>query len=136
MFILTKLVDLVVAIILFGLNHVKGLRKQMIVQLKVLKRGLAQEKNETKYMLKVYRDFLQGRADRHQLVIAHQQMKDIIKAMGLGALLILPFSVLTLPILVKLAEKLGINLFPSAFTKGSTGAANASPDQESHKRSP
>ncbi len=132
MFLLTKFVDLIVASLLFALNHVKGFRSQVIAQLKILKTGLAQESQETAYMLKVYRNFLQGKADAQQLKEAHQQMRDIIKTKGLGALLILPFSVLTLPILVKLAERLGIEIFPSAFRR--TSEPNASQDQEHRKR--
>jgi hypothetical protein len=46
---------------------------------------------------------------------ANQQFIDIIRGLGLGVLVVLPFAPITLPFVVKLGEKIGVNVLPSAF---------------------
>lgn len=89
----------------------ESLRKSMLV----LQSGLAQEKEETKQMLQVYRKFTQGEATKEELKEANEQFVDVLRSLGLSVVVILPFSPITLPAIVTLGHKLGIDILPSAF---------------------
>ena len=47
--------------------------------------------------------------------IANEQLKDIIRGLGLGAWAMLPGHVITVPVVFGLAKKYNVELFPSAF---------------------
>ena len=81
-----------------------------------VKRGLAQETQETKAMLITYQRFTKGQASKLEMTEANKQFVDVIRGVGLGVLVVLPFAPLTLPFIVKLGEKIGVNVLPSAFT--------------------
>ena len=66
-------------------------------------------------MLSTYKRFTKGQASKQEMQDAHKQFVDVIRGLGLGVLAILPFSPITLPFVVKLGEKLGVNVLPSAF---------------------
>jgi hypothetical protein len=83
-----------------------------------VKRGLAQESRETKIMLMTYQRFTRGQASKLEMEEANKQFIDVIRGLGLGVLAILPFSPITLPFVVKLGEKIGVNVLPSAFMLG------------------
>jgi hypothetical protein len=80
-----------------------------------VKRGLAQETRETKVMLSTYKQFTKGRASKLEMQQANKQFVDVIRGLGLGILAVLPFAPITLPFVVKLGEKIGVNVLPSAF---------------------
>lgn len=80
-----------------------------------VKRGLAQESRETKVMLITYKRFTEGRASKLEMEEANKQFVDVIRGLGLGVIAVLPFSPITLPLVVKLGEKIGVNVLPSAF---------------------
>ncbi len=82
-----------------------------------VKHSLAQESRETKVMLVTYKRFTKGQASKLEMQEAHRQFVDVIRGLGLGVLAVLPFSPITLPFIVKLGEKIGINVLPSAFMK-------------------
>jgi hypothetical protein len=80
-----------------------------------VKQGLAQETRETKVMLSTYKRFTKGQASKLEMEEANKQFVDVIRGLGLGILAVLPFSPITLPFVVKLGERIGINVLPSAF---------------------
>ena len=80
-----------------------------------VKRGLAQETHETKVMLSTYKRFTKGGASKLEMQEANKQFVDVIRGLGLGVLVVLPFSPITVPFFVKLGEKIGVNVLPSAF---------------------
>ncbi|WP_299073121.1 hypothetical protein [uncultured Paraglaciecola sp.] len=80
-----------------------------------VKQGLAQESRETKLMLSTYKRFSKGQASKQEMEAANKQFVDVIRGLGLGVLVVLPFAPITLPFVVKLGEKLGVNVLPSAF---------------------
>lgn len=90
-------------------------KERMIKALNKLKKGLSQETEQSKEMLDIYLRQSQGKASPEELKIAHQQFRDILKAAGLSTILILPFSPITLPLIVKIGEKLGVNVLPDSF---------------------
>jgi hypothetical protein len=82
-----------------------------------VKQGLAEESRETKLMLITYKRFTMGQASKLEMEEANKQFVDVIRGLGLGVLAVLPFAPITLPFVVKLGEKLGVNVLPSAFLK-------------------
>ena len=96
-----------------------AVKRKALVPLKMglltVKRGLAQETRETKIMLTTYQRFTKGQASKLEMLEANKQFVDVIRGLGLGVLAVLPFSPITLPFVVKLGEKIGINVLPSAF---------------------
>jgi hypothetical protein len=80
-----------------------------------VKKGLAQETQETKVMLSTYKRFTKGNASKLEMEEANKQFVDVIRGLGLGVLAVLPFSPITLPFIVKLGERIGVNVLPSAF---------------------
>ncbi|AGH46104.1 hypothetical protein C427_3999 [Paraglaciecola psychrophila 170] len=69
-------------------------------------------------MLITYQRFTRGQASKLEMEEANKQFVDVIRGLGLGVLAILPFSPITLPFVVKLGEKIGVNVLPSAFMLG------------------
>ncbi len=82
-----------------------------------LEKALAEETNETKSMLQTYQRFVVGQASSEEMNRANQQFRSVLKSMGFGALLILPFSPITLPLAIKLGKKLGIDILPDSMKK-------------------
>ena len=91
-----------------------------------LKAVLAQEKAETRQMLGIYQHYVTGDVTKAELARANAQLADVLRATGLGIFAVLPFAPITIPIIVKLARKLGIEVLPTAFTpQGKRRAARA-----------
>ncbi len=79
-----------------------------------LKHILAQEGKETKNMLEIYIKFTTGKAGKKEMKKANQQFRDLLKSAGLGVFLVLPFAPITIPLVVKLSRKIGVELLPSS----------------------
>ncbi|WP_306521807.1 hypothetical protein [Rheinheimera sp.] len=97
-----------------------------------LKTALSQEKAETRQMLRIYQNYLSGEASKADLAVANNQLADVLRATGLGIFAILPFAPVTIPLIVKLGRKLGIEVMPSAFAptaKKTVSSLQALPEQ-------
>ena len=81
-----------------------------------LKIALAQERQETKEMLIIYRRYTQGQTNKAELKRANEQFVDILKGLGLGVFALLPFALLTIPLVVKLGQLVGVDVLPSSFS--------------------
>ena len=55
--------------------------------------------------------------DKKYLKLANNQLREILKGAGFGILLVLPFSPITIPYLLKRAQKLGIDIIPAWYKK-------------------
>ena len=73
------------------------------------------ENRENKKMLDVYIKFVDGSASEDELEVANSQLRQILKNLGLGILLILPFSPITLPYIFSKAKELNIDLIPNWY---------------------
>lgn len=98
-----------------GLPNHRELIIRVRRSLVVLRHGLAQETVETKEMIAVYQRYTRGQATDEEMQLANQQFLDVIKGLGLSVVVILPFSPITLPAIVKLGSRVGIDVLPSAF---------------------
>ena len=87
------------------------------VYLKKIKLALADETEQTKAMLATYQRYTQGLATKAELQEANEQFKDLMKSIGLGFMVVLPFSPITIPAIVKLGEKYGVDVLPSSVRK-------------------
>ena len=87
------------------------LRRQLIR----VKIALSQEKAETKEMLAIYKRYTMRQATSEEMKLANQQFFDVLKGLGIGVVVILPFAPITLPIVIKLGKKLGVDILPSSF---------------------
>ncbi|MBE3675142.1 hypothetical protein [Pseudoalteromonas distincta] len=100
-----------------------------------LKIALAQEKQETKEMLSIYRRYTQGHTSKEELKRANEQFVDILKGLGLGVFAVLPFAPLTIPLVVKLGSLVGVDVLPSSFNMNkSIKELDAKIDQEKQKQ--
>ena len=55
--------------------------------------------------------------DKKYLKLSNNQLREILKGAGFGILLVLPFSPITIPYLLKRAQKLGIDIIPAWYKK-------------------
>ena len=94
-------------------------RKRQTIKLKRelirVKIALAQEKDETKEMLSIYRRYTIREASPEEMKQANQQFLDVLKGLGLGVFAVLPFSPITIPIVIKLGKLVGVDILPSSF---------------------
>ena len=75
--------------------------------------------NETKAnedMLHAYFDYLET-GDEEALDSANIQFKENLKSAGLGILLIIPFSPVTIPFFFRLAKKHDVDIIPNWYKK-------------------
>jgi len=79
-----------------------------------VKEVLKQESKETKEMFDTYQRFTKGEATQKEMEAANEQFRDVLRGVGLGVIVVLPFSPITIPIIIKLGKKLGIEVFPSS----------------------
>ena len=93
----------------------KDLKDKLPEALSKLKEVFAKESDQTLEMLEIYRLQSQGKATKRQIKKANQQLKDVIKAMGLGVIIVLPFSPITLPFLINLGKRFNIDILPESF---------------------
>ena len=66
-------------------------------------------------MLDVYIKYAEGSASNEELDFANEQLKQILKNLGLGMLIILPVSPITLPYIFSKAKELNIDLIPNWY---------------------
>jgi hypothetical protein len=66
-------------------------------------------------MLDVYLKMIEGTASDEEINLANSQLQQILKNLGLGILIILPFSPITLPFIFSKAKELNIDLIPNWY---------------------
>ncbi len=97
-----------------------------------VKFALAQEKQETKEMLGIYKKYTQRQASAEEIRIANKQFVDLLKGLGLGVFAVLPFAPITIPLAIKLARMVGVEILPSSFaTEKKTNEKKPSADNQS-----
>jgi hypothetical protein len=107
-------------------NKKTALYKRIEKDLLLVRQVLAMETNATNSMLNTYYDYSLGKASKKEMELANQQFQSLLKAFGLGFLIFLPFSILTIPFLVKLGKKFNIDILPHSFQKRKSGQTGLS----------
>ena len=83
--------------------------------LKKLQQSFLTENVQNKKMLDIYIKYAEGSASEEELDKANEQLKEILKSLGLGILIVLPFSPITLPYIFSKAKELNIDLIPNWY---------------------
>ena len=83
--------------------------------LKKLQQSFLTENVQNKKMLDIYIKYAEGSASEEELENANEQLKEILKSLGLGILIVLPFSPVTLPYIFSKAKELNIDLIPNWY---------------------
>jgi len=74
-----------------------------------------EETEENKKMLDIYINYIEGNASNEDIENANKQLKQIFKSLGLGILVILPFSPISIPYVLKKAKEHDIDLIPEWY---------------------
>ena len=96
-------------------NALKKVRLEAIELLLKIRKGLDQEADQTKEMILTYLSFSQGEASDEDMKKANEQFRNFLKTIGFGALAILPFAPLTIPTVVSIGKRLGVDIIPKSF---------------------
>ena len=83
--------------------------------LEKLQQSFLIENKQNKKMLDIYIKYAEGNVSNEELNSANEQLKQILKILGLGILIILPFSPITLPYIFSKAKELEIDLIPNWY---------------------
>ena len=95
-----------------------NIKKEVITTLSNYRKFIKKESTQTKEMLVVFRDLLHKQLGGNKtpteedIIEAIDQLKDVGKIAALLPLILLPGSILTIPILVKLGKRYNINIMP------------------------
>ncbi len=77
---------------------------------------LNEERHEIVAMLTTYQHFLQGKATKVEMVKANEHFRELLKTTGLGVFALLPFSLITIPAVVLLGHRFGVDILPKRFS--------------------
>ncbi len=91
------------------------LLEKLRANLLILQKGMSKESDLTSSMIRTYIKSTRGQASKEEMKIANKQFRSFLKTLGVGTLVILPFAPLTLPAVVLLGKKLGIDVIPDSF---------------------
>lgn len=80
-----------------------------------LKMEMAREGKANSAMMRSYARWVEGRASEEEMRQAERQMRELLKTVGVGGLAILPFSPLTIPWLVAVGNKVGVQILPDWY---------------------
>jgi len=95
-----------------GNENIKG-------SLAKIKSILADETRESNEMLKIYQKYVTNneKITKEELDQANKQFSDLLKGLGLAGVFVLPGGLLAIAFIVKLGEKLGIDIIPEKYRK-------------------
>ena len=102
---------------IFGEESLKArgenLKKELVKGLTKVKDGLAKETKENKEMLNIYYRHTRGEATGEEMDKANEQFRNLMKTLGMGTLLLIPLSPITIPTFVKLGKLFDIDILPN-----------------------
>ena len=90
-------------------------RKKIQKVLFKLKNSFLEETEENRRMLDIYANYIDGKASDQEINEANYQLKQVLKSFGLGILVILPFSPISIPYVLKKAKEYDIELIPDWY---------------------
>lgn len=102
---------------IFGEESLKArgenIKKELVKGLTRVKDGLAKETKENKAMLNIYYRYTRGEASGEEMDKANEQFRNLLKTLGMGTLLLIPLSPITIPTFVKLGKLFDIDILPN-----------------------
>ena len=80
---------------------------------------LSNETRESNEMLKIYQKYITNNESitKEELEQANKQFSDLLKGLGLAGVFALPGGLLAIAFIVKVGEKLGIDIIPDKYRK-------------------
>ena len=89
--------------------------KKIQLYLHRLQESFLEENEENKKMLDIYLRYVEGDATDEDIDYANNQLKQNLKSLGLGILVILPFSPITIPYILKKTKEFNIDIIPNWY---------------------
>ena len=80
-----------------------------------LKDSFLEESEENRRMLDTYANYIEGTATEKEIDEANYQLKQVFRSLGLGVLVVLPFSPVSIPYVLKKAKEYNIELIPDWY---------------------
>tara|TARA_B100001079_G_scaffold253712_1_gene247876 strand:+ start:371 stop:682 length:312 start_codon:yes stop_codon:yes gene_type:complete len=80
-----------------------------------LKDSFLEESEENRRMLDTYANYIEGTATEKEIDEANYQLKQVFKSLGMGILVVLPFSPVSIPYVLKKAKEYNIELIPDWY---------------------
>jgi len=80
-----------------------------------LQESFLEENEENKKMLDIYLRYVEGDASDEDIDYANNQLKQNLKSLGLGVLVVLPFSPITIPYILKKTQEFNIDIIPNWY---------------------
>ena len=80
---------------------------------------LSNETKESNEMLRIYQKYITDSESitKEELVKANKQFSDLLKGLGLAGVFALPGGLLAIAFIVKVGQKLGIDIIPEKYRK-------------------
>ena len=89
--------------------------KKIQLYLHRLQESFLEENEENKKMLDIYLRYVEGDASDEDIDYANNQLKQNLKSLGLGVLVVLPFSPITIPYILNKTQEFNINIIPNLY---------------------
>jgi len=89
--------------------------KKIQLYLHRLQESFLEENEENKKMLDIYLRYVEGDATDEDIDYANNQLKQNLKSLGLGVLVVLPFSPITIPYILKKTQEFNIDIIPNWY---------------------
>ena len=89
--------------------------KKIQLYLHRLQESFLEENEENKKMLDIYLRYVEGDASDEDIDYANNQLKQNLKSLGLGVLVVLPFSPITIPYILKKTQEFNIDIIPNWY---------------------
>ena len=79
--------------------------------------AIKNEKEETKELAQLLKKYVeqQGNLSSEEMKKVKDQFSDILKMAGLSIPIIMPFSFVIIPLIIKLGQKVGVKILPTSF---------------------
>ena len=92
-------------------------RKSLEHKLANIFMAIKNEKEETKELAQLLKKYVeqQGSLSSEEMKKVKEQFSDILKMAGLSIPIIMPFSFVIIPLIIKLGQKVGVNILPTSF---------------------
>ena len=89
--------------------------KKLQLYLQRLQESFLEENEENRKMLDIYLKYVEGDATEDEINYANNQLKQNFKSLGLGVLVVLPFSPITIPYILKKTKEFDIDIIPNWY---------------------
>lgn len=77
-------------------------------------------------MFKTYFRYSKAKATPEEMSQANRQFKSLLKTMGLSFLIVLPLAPLTIPAIIALGKKYGVDMIPTSFKEEADDSSKSS----------